>query len=288
MFKLFRNPKDVVAEIHREFDTAEDRLLDAADKLLQELSIPTQNNIEQKANKLLQLGFENAAPVVKLKKILKTEEEQNKKLVTTREQAELIRYYKRTYPFQKFLTEAELDRICQKYNLIYAPVKNYIKDVPEKNINEIYNSQKLKIEDSFLVKKLLKITKFWDGLPKKIENKLTGVLDLTEMSNSDYEYLKSGGGDSILSDYFNLNYNKYIFTRAQAIEENKEGLFIAAPKSHFNLVGLKKTGKFSFLNVITTEVKDPIVFRYVRGGIQLLSKWGLEAEDEALVNEINN
>lgn len=30
------------------------------------------------------------------------------------------------------------------------------------------------------------------------------------------------------------------------------------------------------------EVKDPIVFRYVNGGIQVITKWGIEAEDKIL------
>jgi len=28
--------------------------------------------------------------------------------------------------------------------------------------------------------------------------------------------------------------------------------------------------------------KDPIVFRHVKRGIQVITKWGLEADDEAL------
>lgn len=60
------------------------------------------------------------------------------------------------------------------------------------------------------------------------------------------------------------------------------GLFIAAPQSHFDTKGLTKKG-LGFFSVFETEIKDPIVFRYVRGGIQVLTKWGLEANDPALV-----
>ena len=70
------------------------------------------------------------------------------------------------------------------------------------------------------------------------------------------------------------------------IRVDRTGLFIAAPKSHFNLDGLKKTSKFSF-NLVTIQ-KDPIVFRYCRGGIQVITKWGLEAGDESLVNPVIN
>ena len=79
----------------------------------------------------------------------------------------------------------------------------------------------------------------------------------------------------------------YDFHTDEMEEINRDGLFIAAPKSHFDLKGLKKKG-LGFFNFTVTEVKDPIVFRYVKGGIQVLSKWGLEANDEMLVNPINN
>ena len=64
-------------------------------------------------------------------------------------------------------------------------------------------------------------------------------------------------------------------------------MFITAPKSHFDLKDLKSKG-LGFFDITITEVKDPIVFRYVKGGIQVLSKWGLEASDATLQNEILN
>jgi hypothetical protein len=66
---------------------------------------------------------------------------------------------------------------------------------------------------------------------------------------------------------------------------DRTSLFIAAPKSHFNLDGLKKKNKFGFFNFTIFEVKDPIVFRYCRGGVQVLSKWGDETNDKLLLNE---
>lgn len=62
----------------------------------------------------------------------------------------------------------------------------------------------------------------------------------------------------------------------------RDGLFIAAPETHFDTKGLKKKG-LGFFQIFETEIKDPIVFRYVRGGIQVLTKWGLEANDPDLV-----
>lgn len=82
-----------------------------------------------------------------------------------------------------------------------------------------------------------------------------------------------------------MDYSGYIYHDATLIEEDRNGLFIAAPPSHFNLNGLSKQNKYSFFRITETQVDDPIVFRYCRGGVQVISKWGLEAEDAGLVNE---
>lgn len=75
----------------------------------------------------------------------------------------------------------------------------------------------------------------------------------------------------------------------EKVEEiDKSGLFIAAPSDDFNLKGLSKKSKHGYFRVFETKVKDPIVFRYVRGGIQVITKWGLEANDQSLVVPILN
>ena len=79
----------------------------------------------------------------------------------------------------------------------------------------------------------------------------------------------------------------YLVQSINNITITRSGLFIAAPKSHFNLDGLKISGK-GFFNFVRIEPKDPIVYRYVRGGIQVITKWGIESNDEGLVNETMN
>ena len=135
------------------------------------------------------------------------------------------------------MTQEKLDEICEKYNLIHAPVKNYIGDVPEKNLQEIANAQPLKDHDRRM-------------------------------------------DDSVMSRLEQM-----------VLEErtDRQKLFIAAPEKDFNLDGLTKKGKRGFFKtIITQRVDDPIVFRYCRGGIQILSKWGLEANDPELANPLDN
>jgi len=228
---LFKSDSQIVAEIHREIDTAEDRLLREANDVLK-ASEPQE--AEELYNRLHKVGF-TSTPAARIAREVISISEQAK------EEAELVQYYKQTYPFLKFLTVEELDRICGKYKLIYAEVSRYIKDIPEKNLLEIERAQPLKREDRYNAKELM-----------MYEDALRGIRE-------------------------GLTVRWFL-----SAPERRDGLYIAAPKSHFDLKGLKKRGFGWF------APKDPIVFRYVRGGIQVLTKWGLEANDPSLINSIDN
>lgn len=279
-----------VEEIHAEIDSAQDRILDAADKLLAELKIPTETQLEKKASLMEELGFKNSV-TVKQAEILKnnTNNILEKRAVTENE-ANKLKYYIQTYPFQKFLTLEEMETICNKYNLVMAPVENYIKDVPEKNLLEIKNAKKLSINDSVSDTFILNITRWFSNTPESIKNKLTTKINLGELSKDEENLFNRDIGDEILNRKFNLNYSSYIFSEGQLIKNSKKGYFIAAPPSHFDLTGLQATSKNGFSKIEITEVKDPIVFEYCKNGfVRIISKWGTEDDqsylDPALTNE---
>lgn len=126
---------DIVEKIHNEIDSAQDRILNEALNLIE-----NSEHIEasiKKSERLKNLGFTKSSFVV-------STEEEIKKLNEAKEKATLVKMYKESYPFLKFITEEEFDIICKKYDLIYAPVDSYCKDVPDKNIIEIENAQELK------------------------------------------------------------------------------------------------------------------------------------------------
>lgn len=274
MKQLFRKktPEQVVLEIHKEIDTAQDRLLNQAKDII----AYRQSLGNQKAERMAAIGFISAEPVISH---LKNKEV----LVKTKEQAALIEYYKMTYPFQKFITEDELDRICKKYNLIYKPIENYTKDVPEKNLKEIENSKErlpCDAPEDLIWCEIVKDNTFvfvassggcwcgiwgfeWYRIPSKIQG-----LHFNSRYEVDY-YLRSEMGFK----------TKYLVSDVKNFTQKRNGLFIAAPPSHF---------KGEDKSIFFTEPKDPIVFRFVKGGVQVLTKWGLEADDESLVNEILN
>lgn len=262
MLQTLTRHNKLVQKIHEDFDSAQDRLLAEAQNILE---IPSDYKRE-KAQRLLNLGFEKSSLVVNHKLVTKINSE-------AKSAAQLIEDYKENYSELKFITEKELDRICKKWKLIYAPVKNYKKDIPEKNLSEIENVKPLNPKD-VSNKKLWCKVKYSGGLS-------IGFLKAKKLGLPERIEGRNFSGWSRIDDYLKTNFPqcsevKYITNGCTNFEIDTRGLFIAAPKTHFDLKGLKKNGLFGFLNVTITEVKDPIVFRYCKGGVQILSKWGLE------------
>jgi hypothetical protein len=304
---------EIIEQIHNEFDTAGDRLLAHSEKLLSELKIPTQTKVEKKSERLKLLGFTKTEDVSFAEKLTESNKKIFNKISVNKDQAELIKYYKRKYPFQKFLTIAELDRICEKWGLIYAPVSSYIKTVPEKNLSDIENAKKLCEKDidnnvdtfiytcryqNYRSEEFIKTCKHI-GFGDFSEKNLTLTLSSSELKKA-----KALLNDVIHRELVNekpedLTYYISVelvfghgFSDLTIETELREGLFIAAPKSHFDVEDLNKTSKFGFSQVFKTEIKDPIVFRYCKGGIQVLTMWGDENFDPnlepSLHNPINN
>jgi uncharacterized protein YdhG (YjbR/CyaY superfamily) len=240
-----KTEEEIIQEIHDSFDTAQDRLLQSALNVLEDPEISNWEDTIKLAQRYQAIGFNNI-PISK--KAVRVEN----KIKFSREQAERIIYYKNTYPFLKFLTTEELDSICKKYDLIHASVEKYINNVPEKNLIDIENAQPLKDSDVYDL--------YSKNRAKEAKDRLSEIYTEVKIHHTDFRIIDS-------------------LQRQSQDNEKNTMLYIAAPKSHFNLDGMVKDGEFGYKQ----EVKDPIVFRYVKGGIQVLTKWGLEASDPSLI-----
>ncbi|MEK6884359.1 MAG: hypothetical protein AABY22_32305, partial [Nanoarchaeota archaeon] len=187
-----KTSNQIVEEIHAEFDSVEDRLLQQALLILNELKITPEMEVETKAKRLSILGFTNTPSVKQADEIIREKEKVSQQIVKTKSDAELIQHYKFNYPTLRFLTEDELDKICKKYGLIYAPVKNFIKDVPDKNIREIETAPLLKVEDreepNYIT---VKINEFWDNVPNEIKEALKNEIKYTGFVTSKNEPAES-------------------------------------------------------------------------------------------------
>lgn len=272
-----------VEDIHAEFDAAESKILEKVDMLLGEIQEKTSHHskedIKRKANMLKGLGFVKAEPVKILGEIEMTEEV-----------ASHIRGLKNWYPLDKFITVDELNRICKKYKLVYAPVENYIKDVPEKNVLEMHNRKRLMPMHAEVNRTIFSYSgSFRSDSTRKERQMLRKGVDITDMNFRGWGLTNGAVSRAV----FGRNICNYDMIDRSLTTVRREGLFIAAPKSHFDLKDLKSIGKFGFFSVQIQEIKDPVVFEYCKNDIvRIVTKWGTDDDqsylDPALINETLN
>lgn len=237
------NAVQLVEKIHNEFDTAADRLLDEAKSIIANSDI-------EKGERLKAIGFSNAAPVKKSETAL-----QKKEL------AEKIEYYQVFYPNNKFITDEEVERICKKYGLLFGETRNYIGNIPEKNLKEI-EAFVLREEDMKVV------TNFDDYIRR--EASIRRMESLSAMTNSML------GRPTYQSPERKNEPPKELITRTV-----KPQFKICAPEKDFDTFGMVVRDGFKL-------EYDPIVLQPVDKGYLVISKWGIEGEDEIVVNQKMN
>jgi hypothetical protein len=227
-----------VKQIHDELDAASDALYHEA-----VLNTAIDFNRIEKSKRLKRLGFTHSSECVK-----------------ALGKEELSVYYRKKYPFLKFITRGQLEAICEKYGLIYAEVFNYIGEIPKKNLQEIEQAQPLDEEDKF----------DGDFIYKEMEKELKEQ----KANRRGIDVFNQCLYDHLFSTTYEMRVKRYAGT-----------LFIAANKEFFDLENMKNVkGSHEYISA----PKDPIVFRWCRGGILIISKWGAEANDpELTIPELN-
>ena len=127
---------ELIEDIHNEVYSAHDLLLKEAKAVL---DTPIDESKVEDYQKLINLGFNNEKNIKKYKKEISLIEE-SKRLKTK------IEYYSFKYPFNKFINEDSIVKICQRYSLILTTVDRFIGGIPEKNQKEIINFKVDKID----------------------------------------------------------------------------------------------------------------------------------------------
>jgi hypothetical protein len=120
---------ELIEQIHNEVYSAHDLLLKEAEITLQ---IPIDESKVQDYENLIKLGFNN-------EKNIKEHKEEIQKIEQSKKTKQTIEYYSFKYPFNKFINEDSVVRICEKYGLLLTNVDRFIGGIPEKNQKEIIN-----------------------------------------------------------------------------------------------------------------------------------------------------
>jgi len=160
-----------------------------------------------------------------------------------------VLYFQQSYPQFKVIHESQVEEICKKYNLVLGGADLYRGDIPEKNIKEIENFQKGSIKEQDL--KYIDIGATWGGSP--------------ESTYSTYLSCK----DCHFSGSYIISHTDYS---------------ICAPLKDMDTKGQKLNGY-----KLEREIPDPVVLFPLRDKFYaIVSKWGLEGQDQSLTNEKSN
>jgi hypothetical protein len=275
----FKDPNVLIAEIHEEFDSSTERLLSEAKEILSK----SDTNKIAKADRLKSIGFSSAKTVAEA-------QQQVNDVAKSKELSENIMYFKQWYPFNKFINEAEVERICKKYGLLCGEASKYIGDIPEKNLSEIegfklrqedmvvryspnYSIDRIMYEQQMLWERRLNEQTQRNALmaSNSFGNLLGGVSSIGNSINS------VGSSAPIYSALEQANFGEREKTHV------KPEFKICAPVKDFDTKWMRVEDGYKLSNV-----PDPIVLQPVKGGYLIVSKWGLEGEDKELVNEVLN
>ena len=179
----------------------------------------------------------------------KQSEETLRKKKEVEAKAKLIEYYKFHYPNQKFITREQVAEINKKYGLVCVTADCYKMDIPEKNLREI-EAFKLKEGDEVYCVSI-NSWKYSHALNFQVKGEFT------------------------------------IVDKDADIHVNEEPFYISCPPSEAIIKKGYSVREDGFV-LKDEEIKDPIVLKPVNGGFLIVSKWGLEASDEIVINERMN
>ncbi len=289
MFKLFKETASnenivaeqkvtsytaIIDEIHNEFYSVGEKILQEATCLLKELE---QNDLT-KGKRLAAAGFGKTREA-----IIAIETET--KLCTTKELTELVTYYRINYPNNKFITEEQVKAICEKYGLIFGDTSIYKGFVPESKL-PLIEGFKLKEKDQSRL--WFEITESHNGDDVKLPLSFISDKDLTEQglryfnnNNNLFFYIKGNHSDSDLckKEVCNL-FNGLQFVKAQIVDKK---LKICAPVKDMEIPQGKRLSGYKI-----KDIPDPVVLHPVKGGYLIVCAWGDEASDEIVVNQKMN
>lgn len=268
MKTMIKEYPEVVKQIHKEYFTAGDKLLAAANEIIG--SHPS--GLFEKANKLKSVGF-TAVP----------ETQVHRELEFSIDMANLISNYAIRYPNNKFITEDQVKSINKKYKLVCAPLDRFKGFVPQTKLDQILS---FSVRSKDKAPNLIRIIRAWGeynnkGLPFLFTpiSALIIHADVGRFISSDDPGLHWHG--SRLFQYkeaYITSYKMY----------DKSSMLICAPKKDMNLKGLSKAGAVFHKVVKHTAPPDPVVLQPVKGGYLIVAAWGDEASDDIVVNHNSN
>lgn len=256
-----------VQQIHHEFMTASEVLLRQANEILSKAN----ETFIEKGERLKKLGFTQTHESIVAGKML-----EEKKISET--VAKLVMYYQMTYPNNKFITESQVQAICDKYKLVCGPVGRYKGFVPDVKLKQIesFNIFEKDVDEGHIT---------FD--PKKYTYQLDEILKYFPDCRVPFNNFKDGDGWIRIFKDEKDSWGTLIGRIYEYSEVNRREMFICAPRKDMDMKGLSKIGAL-FAVVTQKRIPDPVVLKPVNGGYLVVAAWGDEASDPIVVNQRDN
>ena len=225
---------ELVTEIHETFDSAADRLIKEAQEIV---GTP----ISEDCNLMEELGFTQAKGVGENKERKQQIQKQTHKL-------EALNKLMQFYPQYKFIHQEDVERICNKYSLVFGESDRYKGEIPLKNLQEIANFKK--------------------------------NLNLHDEDKCYIQYNIFGQKSNTIYEMYKYYQESRIHNQPVSIESS---FFICAPVKDMELRDRERVQGVYIVKedpIVLYPVRDNF---YI-----IVSKWGLEGEDKELTNEKMN
>ena len=258
-----KTTNELVEEIHETFFTEVDKLFATA-KVSNSLDTDKQALLD-KCKRLKALGFTNTKEVkeaeIEIERLNKLQKENEEK----QELIEAINFFSITYPTYKFITEDSVNKICQKYGLVYGEISRYLGTVPDKNLKHI---EQFNVHDKHEC--YYKETIYYGGFG--------GII------SDGKKYITKDENEAIEEQYKKMDYR----LMHRRVVNLKCPLEIAAPVKDFNMEGMEvKNNKIQKIEIPDPIVLKPVIFKDKKHYL-IVTAWGEEASDEIVVNQQMN
>lgn len=268
--------ENIDQQIFQDVFSAEDLVLQTARAFIDGPK-PHEGEKYERMLKLKDLGFVNAADVIDVVSY-------EKKLTEQKELVAQVEEYQRDYPLHRFIDNDGVKELCKKYGLLLTGVDKYKADIPEKNQNEVIN---FRVNKKHIRKPSELNGGFYDFLNMNWSDGLLGFnfpRQSSRRSPSPFfwpEYYK-GGEDQHQKAESDMVMAMGMAQMAIKETEKVSGtdLCIVAPERMLITTGNQKRGHIL--------INDPIILQPVKFGYLIITAWGFEAADPAVLNPSHN
>jgi hypothetical protein len=170
--------------------------------------------------------------------------------------------YRVKYPNFKFMTIHQMNKLMHRYNLQFAQVKEFMGEIPAKNIAEL--------QKAFIYSEDLDI------------NYGTKIAE-AKMIKTSFDDIRNGGLEAMLKNAIRESILDH--RKKQPLQPDIKMSLIDIYRSHPDCVMIAAD---PVLFKKPVKYVCPMPFVAVKGGLLILTAWGDEASDAAVVNEKMN